>query len=101
MTTTATKTIRANESDSRPDDKCRHEGLRSFTFRNGQVIQMCPCGWREPVPDAEDKTWEVFCMKFDEHRRKVLCGTPTRPFWKKSRNSAGANKESRVNGSKK
>jgi hypothetical protein len=37
---------------------CKHTGLRSFTFRDGQTIECCPS-----------------CPHFDKHRREVLCPT--------------------------
>ncbi len=39
---------------------CTHPRLKQFTFKDGQVIKMCPS-----------------CTKFDEHRKAVLGGKKT------------------------
>lgn len=38
--------------------RCRHVNLRSFSFRNGQAIQMCP---------------NCNCTRLDEERKRIFC----------------------------
>jgi hypothetical protein len=52
---------KSGDTPVRPENKCQHSQLRSFTFSDGQTIHMCPS-----------------CTKFDGHRRAVLAGTRTR-----------------------
>jgi hypothetical protein len=55
--------------------KCEHPALRTFTFKDGKTITMCP-GLREVRSTKADENnkllWLEPCTEGDEHRRKVL-----------------------------
>lgn len=53
-------------------EKCKHPNLRTFKFKDGTEIELCPAILT--VRDSETKKvlWTEQCNHGDEHRRQVL-----------------------------
>lgn len=53
--------------EGQPPRNHKHEGVKQFTFSDGQTIKMCP-NCSNPFTSSEPLT------SFDNNRRAVLCG---------------------------
>jgi hypothetical protein len=53
-----------------PEPKCTHPNLRSFTFKSGETIEMCP--EMHPITIDGKIRWYEPCTKGNDNRREVL-----------------------------